>query len=94
MPCGCEAGKELSINTWAAFYGADDKAIVDGDFAVEQGELQNVLKSLRKNAVNIVAIHSHMENESPRIIFLHYWGVGPAADLAKAVKEALDTTKK
>jgi hypothetical protein len=94
MPCGCEAGKELGINTWAAFYGADDHAFVDGDFAVEQGELQNVLKALRKNGVNIVAIHSHMENENPRIIFLHYWGVGPAEALAKSVKAALDTTKK
>jgi hypothetical protein len=94
MPCGCEAGKELGVNTWAAFYGADDHAFVDGDFAVVQGELQGVLKTLRKNGVNIVAIHSHMENENPRIIFLHYWGIGPAADLAKSVKEALDTTAK
>ena len=94
MPCDCIAGKELGINTWAAFYGTDDHAFVDGDFAVEQGELQNVLKSLRKNGVNIVAIHSHMENENPRIIFLHYWGVGPAESLSKSVKMALDTTKK
>ncbi len=94
MPCGCEAGKELGINTWAAFYGADDHAFVDGDFAVVQGELQSVLKTLRKNGVNIVAIHSHMENENPRIIFLHYWGIGPAVELAKSVKEALDMTAK
>jgi len=94
MPCDCVAGKELGINTWAAFYGADDNAYVDGDFAVVEGELQNVLKSLRKSGVNIVAIHSHMENENPRIIFLHYWGVGPAAELARAVKAAIDLTKK
>src|SRR5258706_152193 len=94
MPWGCEAGKELGINTWAAFYGADDHAFVDGDFAVVQGELQGVLKTLRKNGVNIVAIHSHMENENPRIIFLHYWGIGPAVELAKSVKEALDMTAK
>ncbi len=94
MPCDCIAGKELGINTWAAFYGTDDNAYVDGDFAVVEGELQTVLKSLRKGGINIVAIHSHMENENPRIIFLHDWGVGPAADLAQAVKTALDTTKK
>jgi hypothetical protein len=94
MPCDCIAGKEMGINTWAAFYGTDDNAYVDGDFAVEQGELQTVLKTLRKGGVNIVAIHSHMENENPRIIFLHYWGVGQAAELAQAVKAAIDTTKK
>jgi hypothetical protein len=94
MPCDCIAGKEMGINTWAAFYGADDHAFVDGDFAVQQGELQNVLKTLRKDGINIVAIHSHMENENPRIIFLHYWGVGPAAQLARSVKEALDVTSK
>jgi hypothetical protein len=91
MPCGCEVGKEMGVNTWAAFYGTDDHAFVDGDFATFDGELQTVLKTLRKNGINIVAIHSHMEGENPKVIFLHYWGVGPAAELAKGVKAALDT---
>ncbi len=91
MPCGCTVGKEMGVNTWAAFYGDDNNALVDGDFAVLDGELQGVLKSLRKSGVNIVAIHSHMESENPKILFLHYWGRGPAADLAKAVKAAVNT---
>jgi hypothetical protein len=90
MPCGCEVGKEMGVNTWAAFYGADDHAFVDGDFATTEGELQPVLKALRKGNINIVAIHNHMEGENPRIIFLHYWGIGAPADLAKGVKSALD----
>jgi hypothetical protein len=94
MPCDCIAGKELGVNTWAAFYGADDHALVDGDFAVVEGELQTVLKTLRSSGINIVAIHSHMENENPRIIFLHYWGIGSASDLARAVHSALNVTKK
>src|SRR5262249_38206834 len=53
MPCGCEAGKEMGVNTSAAFAGADDNAIVDGDFAVREGELQPVLRSLRASRVNI-----------------------------------------
>jgi hypothetical protein len=53
-----------------------------------------VLRSLRASGINIVAIHSHMETENPKVLFLHYWGVGPTADLAKAVKTALDTTNK
>ncbi len=91
MPCGCTIGKEMGVNTWAAFYGTDDRALVDGDFAVFEGELQAVLKSLRASGINIVAIHSHMESETPKVLFLHYWGVGPAADLAKAVKRATQT---
>jgi len=94
MPCGCEATKEMGVNTWAAFAGTDDNAVVDGDFAVLEDELQPVLKSLRKAGVNIVAIHSHMTHENPRILFLHYWGRGHAEELAKAVKSALDTQSK
>jgi len=92
MPCGCEAGKEMGVNTWAAFAGADDNALVDGDFVVLESELQPVLKSLRQSGINIVAIHHHMVGETPRTIFLHYWGRGPVTDLATAVASALKTT--
>ena len=91
MPCGCEVGKEMGVNSWAAFAGTDDDALVDGDFCVQPGELQGVLKSLRKSGVNIVAIHHHMAMEEPRYIFLHYWGRGPAVTLAQSLKAALTT---
>jgi len=93
MPCGCELAKEMGVNTWAAFAGTDDNALVDGDFAVLEDELQAVLKSLRHDGINIVAIHSHMTQENPRILFLHYWGRGKTADLASKLKTALDTQK-
>jgi Domain of Unknown Function (DUF1259) len=92
MPCGCEVGNEMGVNTWAGFAGTDQDALVDGDFVVLESELQPVLKSLRKDGINIVAIHNHMTMEEPRYFFLHYWGRGPAAELAKAVKNALDQT--
>jgi hypothetical protein len=75
---GLEVGKEMGVNTWVAFAGDDQNALVDGDFAVLEDELQSVLRSLRKNGINIVAIHQHMTHEQPRIIFLHYWGKGKA----------------
>jgi hypothetical protein len=84
-----EMGSDMGVNTWAAFLGSDDNAVVDGDIAMHEDELQNVLKSLRKSGINIVAIHHHMTGESPRIIFLHYWGHGNAAKLAGSVKKAL-----
>jgi Domain of Unknown Function (DUF1259) len=67
---------------------------VDGDFAVRESELQSVLKALRKGGVNIVAIHSHMTGETPRMLFLHFWGRGTAMDLAKTLKSALATQSK
>jgi len=88
---GVTVGNEMGVNTWAAFAGTDDDAVVDGDFAMRESELQAVLKSMRASGINIVAIHQHMTGESPRILFLHYWGKGKAVDLAKAVKTALDT---
>jgi hypothetical protein len=90
--CGCSIGKAMGVNTWAAFAGTNDSAVVDGDFAVSEGELQPVLKALRASGINIVAIHSHMTGESPRILFLHYWGRGAAAALAKAIRAAVDLT--
>jgi hypothetical protein len=87
-----EIGKEMGVNTWAAFAGTDDNAVVDGDFAVEEDQLQTALKALRRSGINIVAIHSHMTGENPRILFFHYWGRGAAMDLARSVKDALMVT--
>ncbi len=86
---GVKIDKDMGVNTWAAFAGSDENAIVDGDFAMTEDELQPVLKSLLKNKINIVAIHQHMTHEEPRIIFFHYWGRGQAKDLANAVKGGL-----
>lgn len=94
MPCGCEIGKEMGVNSWSAFAGADDNAVVDGDFACLEAELQDVLKSLRSGGIYIVAIHQHMTLENPRYIFLHYWGRGKATNLAAKLKAALDTQAK
>lgn len=91
--CGCKVGKLMGVNTWAAFAGADDAAVVDGDFAVTEDELQPVLRSLRGAGINVVAIHHHMVGEQPRILFLHYWGRGPAVTLAASLKKALDLTR-
>src|SRR5438445_422863 len=90
---GHAMGNAMGVNTWAAFAGTDDRAIVDGDFAMLEGELQDVLKALRAGGINIVAIHQHMTGESPRMLFLHYWGVGRTEDLARALAAALKKTK-
>lgn len=88
---GDSMGNAMGVNTWAAFAGSDDRAVVDGDFAMLEAELQNVLKALRAAHIDIVAIHQHMAGEEPRVLFLHFWGIGRTEDLAKGLKSALDT---
>src|SRR5215510_12369239 len=90
---GHEVGNTIGVNTWAAFAGSDAKAMVDGDFVMFEPEVQPVLKALRGAGINIVAIHQHMLEDSPRTVFLHYWGVGPTRELAKGLKAALDTQR-
>ena len=62
---GVKIDNTMGVNTWLAFAGSDDNAVVDGDFAVTEDELQPALKSIRADGINIVAIHSHMTHEQP-----------------------------
>ena len=87
---GHPIGNTMGVNTWAALSGTNDQAVVDGDFAMTESELQPVLKALRHADILIVAIHQHMTGEEPRIMFLHYWGIGRAEDLARGLRAALD----
>lgn len=87
---GASVGAAMGVNTWASFGGSDEEAVVDGDFAVTANELQPVLRAMRREGVNVVAIHHHMSHEEPHYIFLHFWGKGAAAALARSFKNVLD----
>jgi hypothetical protein len=91
---GAQVGKEMGINTWAAFAGTDSQAVVDGDFAMLSDEMQTVLKIMRAGGINIVAIHQHMTHDQPHYLFMHYWGKGKAQELAKTIRKALDATRR
>lgn len=82
----------MGFNTWAAWQGTPEKAAVAGDFTMLENEVAPVIKALVENGIEVVAVHNHMVHEEPRIFFLHYWGVGPAYQLAKGFKTALDQT--
>jgi hypothetical protein len=86
---GATINARMGLNTWAAFYGTEEDAVVAGDVAMLEGELNGVLKTLRKNDIDVVAIHHHMTGEQPMVIFLHYWGRGTTDKLANAFKAAL-----
>jgi len=87
---GAPINARMGLNTWAAFVGTDDKAAIAGDVAMLPAEVNAVLKSLRQNGLDVVSIHHHMLDTQPGVIFLHYWGTGPADKLAAGFKAALD----
>ncbi len=87
---GASINARMGLNTWAAFAGTDAEAVVAGDIAMLEPEVTPVLKALRAHGLNVVAIHHHMTGVQPVVIFLHYYGTGPAATLARAVRSALD----
>ena len=87
---GATINARMGLNTWAAFYGSDSEAVVAGDIAMLESEVTPVLKALRSNGLDVVAIHHHMIDTQPSIIFLHYWGKGEAQKLARGVKTAVD----
>src|SRR5215472_9620323 len=86
---GAPINARMGLNTWAAFYGSDSNAQIAGDVAMLAQEVTPVLKALRANGLNVVAIHNHMTGGQPTIYFLHYWGTGPAEKLATGFKSAL-----
>jgi hypothetical protein len=87
---GAVISARMGLNSWAAFAGSDGDAQIAGDIAMRESEVIPVLKALRAHNLNIVAIHHHMLNTQPAVIFLHYWGRGPAAQLAQGFRAALD----
>ncbi len=86
---GARINARMGLNTWAAFAGTDADAMVAGDVAMLEPELTPVLKALRGAGLNVVTIHHHMTGVTPTVIFLHYYGTGPAAKLAQGVRAAL-----
>lgn len=94
MMHGVTVGEPMGLNTWAAFSGSDDLAVVDGDFIMTGEEVQPVMHALRKAGIHIVALHNHMIGEHPQFFFLHFWGKGSTQELAQGVKAALDAQKR
>ena len=87
---GAAINARMGLNTWAAFTGTQEDAAIAGDVAMLESEVTPVLKALRKNGLDVVAIHHHMIKVTPVVIFLHYWGRGPAEKLATGFRATLD----
>ena len=90
---GATINARMGLNTWAAFYGSMNDAVIAGDVAMLESEVTPVLKALRAKGLQVVAIHHHMIGTQPVVIFLHYWGRGPAEKLASGFRAAIEKTK-
>jgi hypothetical protein len=68
------------------------KAAITGDFLVTGDEVNPLIRTLRQNGIEVTAIHSHMLDEQPRMIFIHFWANDDAIKLAKGIRAALEKT--
>jgi hypothetical protein len=87
---GTEMTAAVGLNSWAAFAGQQDSAHIAGDIAMLEHEVNPVIKALRANNLEVVAVHNHMLFDQPRMLFLHYYGRGPSTQLAAGFRAALD----
>jgi len=87
---GVEVTASIGLNSWASFTGKQEDAHIAGDIAMLQSEVNDVIKALRKNNLEVVAVHNHMLGDDPHMIFLHYYGRGQANTLARGFRAALD----
>jgi hypothetical protein len=90
LAMGAEITAAIGLNSWASFTGSAERAHVAGDIAMLEPEVNPVIAALRKNRLEVVAVHNHMLGEEPRMVFLHYYGTGPALELAQGFRAALD----
>jgi hypothetical protein len=68
------------------------KAAINGDFVLTAPETQKVIQALRKGGIDIVELHNHMQDEHPRLFFMHFWATGDGLTLAQALRPALNAT--
>ena len=83
----------LALGSWAVFSGTDDNAMVMGDLVLLEDELNPVMEKLRSVGFEISAVHNHLIDETPHVLYMHYMGHGPAAQLAASLKTALAVSK-
>jgi hypothetical protein len=83
----------LALGSWLAFKRMGDSAMVMGDLVLTESEVDPVMKKLQQEGIEETALHNHLLNESPRVMYMHVAGHGDPAKLAASLKEALALTK-
>jgi hypothetical protein len=90
---GVELKPALALGTWVAFKRMGDMTVVMGDLVLTENEVTPVLSKLQQGGVDATALHNHVLNESPRVMYMHIHAMGDAVAIAKAIHDALALTK-
>jgi biotin operon repressor len=83
----------LALGSWAAFLRAGSQAVIHGDLVLTEAEINPVISKLQDGGLQITALHNHLIEETPHVMYLHYWGQGAEVALARTLRSALETTK-
>lgn len=70
----------------------DEQAAINGDFVMTADEVNSVIRALRENGIEVVALHNHHIGEEPRLFYMHFWANDDAETLAEGLRAALDET--
>jgi uncharacterized protein DUF1259 len=90
---GLQVKPGLALGSWTAFRMMGSDAEVMGDLVLTEDEVPAVMQKLIASGIEITALHNHLLQESPHIMYMHIHGRGPAAKLAAGVHDALSATK-
>ena len=90
---GVEIKPALALGSWAAFKMAGNQAMVMGDIVMTEDEVNPVMSRLQQGGIEQTALHNHILNESPRVMYMHIGGHGDPVKLAEAISAALKLTK-
>ena len=83
----------LALGSWAAFRRSGSSAVVHGDLVLLDAEVNPVISRLQAGGLQITAVHNHLLDESPHLMYVHYWGQAPEATLAASLRAALAASK-
>jgi Domain of Unknown Function (DUF1259) len=86
---GIEIPPSMGMANALNFQRAGEQVATTGDFVLIASEVNPVIRELRAQGIEVTALHSHMLAESPRLFFMHFWGVGSPEKIAGALKAAL-----
>src|SRR5262244_3135923 len=90
---GVELKPGFALGSWAAFQTMANHSDVMGDLVLTESEVGPVMQKLADSGIEITALHNHLLNESPRIMYLHIHGQGDAVKMASSLHDALALTK-
>lgn len=90
---GTQVKAGLALGSWAAFKGTPANAMVMGDLVLTESEVEPVMLKLEQDGIDVTALHNHLLNESPRVMYMHILGHGNANKLAQSIHDALALTK-